>query len=609
MSENINPWLEEAIKRAEQRRRSPRGLVLIVQVDPARQAEVAAKLRELGVAILAQITGFIRVDVPGPEYIETIARIPGVIMVSYDAPVWPMAFIIDNMFKGAAIRSDPLLRELAESDLRELGIGVTAMMPTPAQAIMTPKLPPIPMPPVLVRGGVEWRLVTETRKIIEAPNDNRITSTKVAVIDSGATMMHPSLRKIFREITLVPEPPIDLLGHGQWVSTCAFGDPAPTRYGFFVPVASAPGDLFMHIKIFTAFGPTSTWHVMTAMEMAATHGARVVNMSLGGPLQGRVDQDPSCNHAKNLYKKYGTIYVVAAANDGPDKWTIASPGACPDVLTIAAIDWKTLNTSSYSSRGPQGSYYKDHKSDYQEDHEKYGENLEKPDTAAPGGDRNTQIVAGVTGWYDGFYDFILDGYEMMIGTCLVRDTIVYTPDGPVELGMIRPGDIIYSFDGEKLVPVQVQDVMNRGVKEVYEVELADGRTLIATGNHPVLTHSRDSNRDNKPFKYKRVDELTKNDSVILASSGIHTDKVVRVRPAGKEHVYDISAPPYQNFIANGIIVHNSMATPHAAGLVALLIDRGVVKSLEDIKKALARAYGEKNIDTGYGLIRMSIFRG
>jgi len=50
-----------------------------------------------------------------------------------------------------------------------------------------------------------------------------------------------------------------------------------------------------------------------------------------------------------------------------------------------------------------------------------------------------------------------------------------------------------------------------------------------------------------------------------------------------------------------------MATPHVAGLIALLYDRGIIKTTEDVKRVLAKFSSTKSKELGYGLFKYSMF--
>ena len=62
------------------------------------------------------------------------------------------------------------------------------------------------------------------------------------------------------------------------------------------------------------------------MQWQATQ-ARVVSMSLGGgPSDGT---DPVSQAVNDLTAEYGTLFVIAAGNKGPDTRTVSQPGAAP----------------------------------------------------------------------------------------------------------------------------------------------------------------------------------------------------------------------------------------------------------------------------------------
>ena len=94
------------------------------------------------------------------------------------------------------------------------------------------------------------------------------------------------------------------------------------------------------------FGQDS-W-IIAGMQWAVDSGADVVNMSLGDtfPTDGT---DPMSLAVDALSEQYGTLFVVAAGNAGPE--TISTPAAAASALTVAATD-KEDNLAWFSSTGP-----------------------------------------------------------------------------------------------------------------------------------------------------------------------------------------------------------------------------------------------------------------
>jgi hypothetical protein len=88
-------------------------------------------------------------------------------------------------------------------------------------------------------------------------------------------------------------------------------------------------------------------------------------------------------------------------------------------------------------------------------------------------------------------------------------------------------------------------------------------------------------------------------------------KVKSIKKFSKETVYDITTLTH-NFLANSIVVHNSMATPHCAGLVALMREchkrvLGKTLELDEIIRMMASLGHSKTNTDGYGLISWSIY--
>lgn len=102
----------------------------------------------------------------------------------------------------------------------------------------------------------------------------------------------------------------------------------------------------------------------------------------------------------------------------------------------------------------------------------------------------------------------------------------------------------------------------------------------------------------------------------LYKNGFWTEKIRYIKKEKVEEVYDITVENSHNFIANGIVVHNSMACPFIAGVIALLLSKHRLNeqkgidndciTVEQIKQHLIR-YSSRGIlgrdDTwGYGVV-------
>jgi hypothetical protein len=170
------------------------------------------------------------------------------------------------------------------------------------------------------------------------------TGTTVAVLDTGVDGTHPDLAgKIAGQRDFTGENVTgDPQGHGTHVASTIAG--AGSEGG---GKGVAPGAKLLSGRVLDAGGYGQLSWIIDGMEWAAGEKhAEIVNMSLGSPEAG----GPLTSAVTQLTKQYGTLFVVAAGNDGCDQ-CVGTPGDAPEALTVGAVD-KQDKLAVFSSRGP-----------------------------------------------------------------------------------------------------------------------------------------------------------------------------------------------------------------------------------------------------------------
>ncbi|MFI5696230.1 S8 family serine peptidase [Kribbella sp. NPDC051586] len=189
----------------------------------------------------------------------------------------------------------------------------------------------------------------------------------VAVLDTGVDATHPDLAtQVVGEKNFTTESADDLVGHGTHVASTIAGTGAASD-GRYKGVA--PDARIYDGKVCEVWGCDES-AILAGMDWAANDvKAKIVNLSLGG--LDTPDLDPLEEAVNRLTAQTGTLFVIAAGNDGPGDGTIASPGSADAALTVGNVT-KQDQLNELSSRGPR-----------------IGDSAVKPDVTAPG----TDIVA------------------------------------------------------------------------------------------------------------------------------------------------------------------------------------------------------------------------
>jgi Fe-S cluster assembly scaffold protein SufB len=178
-----------------------------------------------------------------------------------------------------------------------------------------------------------------------------------------------------------------------------------------------------------------------------------------------------------------------------------------------------------------------------------------------------RLIAGVAAQYE----------------CIHSDALVATDRGPVAVKEIEPGDLVISFDEDRgeLVLARVSAAAQTGVKQTYRVRAGE-REIRATDNHPFLCRTSEglgwiTVADLRPgVEVAAVDSATVSAVVSTALVGVgggtgsvsaaHRPEWVVVdgiEPFGVEPVWDVEVEGSHNFVAEGLVVHNSEVVYHS----------------------------------------------
>ncbi|MCX6020551.1 MAG: S8 family peptidase [Chloroflexi bacterium] len=281
---------------------------------------------------------------------ETSDHLPGMVVVKLraDAPeeVWNTLPGADLWCTFAGGRT--ALMRVTPGQEREMA---SALMASPLVESAQPDfLRRLTVLPNDTRIGEQWALFK-----IKAPQAWDITtgnsSVVVAVLDSGVDLGHPDLKgKLVDGYDFANERalPQDDNGHGTHVA----GIIAAAANNSIGTAGVSWGARVMPLKVTNSFGSTSDTVLANAIRFAADRGARVINMSLGGPEPSVILRD-----AVEYAAGKGALLVAAAGNCfargdacGGQVNAPMYPAAYDKVIAVAATTFGDQH-ASYSQTG------------------------------------------------------------------------------------------------------------------------------------------------------------------------------------------------------------------------------------------------------------------
>jgi subtilisin family serine protease len=325
-------------------------------------------VRQVGEQVVPQVT-----PAPGREHVHFSTTSVGDSLLVVPQDAWtPVStgqldqrlFDVTTLLRdgyGDERRPDlPLIVQGGPADVRGSGASVTReLSAVDAVAVRQPKQDAANFWATRRSAGRIW--LDGTRRLsldvsvpqIGAPDawdaDYTGEGVRVAVLDTGIDQSHPDLRdRVVAAKNFTDDRNVrDNHGHGTHVASIIAGT-GQASDGENTGVA--PGADLLIAKVCSGAGcPESA--ILAGMEWAVKHGARVINLSLGGP--NSAAEDPLELAVDRLTVKHGTLFVTAAGNDGAfGAETVSSPGSANAALTVGAVDDQDA-VAQFSGRGPR----------------------------------------------------------------------------------------------------------------------------------------------------------------------------------------------------------------------------------------------------------------
>lgn len=157
--------------------------------------------------------------------------------------------------------------------------------------------------------------------------------------------------------------------------------------------------------------------------------------------------------------------------------------------------------------------------------------------------------------------------------CIDGDTLIYDP---IKKEHIKArefnGGHVLSYDGNKLITAEAGPAVKFKKVNMYEVTTESGKKITVSAGHRFLT----------PSGWKDVASLSLDNLILCVQdhqeSNIHYEKIQDIKYKKTDYYYDLHVPGYENYLANGIINHNS-------GKTLSMVDSFITWSLSEFRNA------------------------
>ncbi len=274
----------------------------------------------------------------------------------------------------------------------------------------------------------QWHM--QNLNVTEAWEITQGEGVVVAVVDTGVSANEDGFHKLLKGYDFVDDDSdaSDQNGHGTHVAG-TIGQKSNNGIGV---AGVAPKVSILPVRVLDASGAGSNTWVANGIIWATDHGANVINLSLGSPVNSEVVAD-ACAYA---YEN-GVTVVAATGNDGFSDF-IGFPAALPTTIAVGSVD-PSNDVAFYSNQGVQ------------------------IDLVAPGGD--TTVDSNGDGMQDGVVQETLMGgtwsYYFLQGTSMATPHVAGAAALVYANGVTSPDDI------RAVLNDSANDLGTRGWDSVY----------------------------------------------------------------------------------------------------------------------------------------------
>lgn len=186
----------------------------------------------------------------------------------------------------------------------------------------------------------------------------------------------------------------------------------------------------------------------------------------------------------------------------------------------------------------------------------------------------------ILGWSEKVQDdnclhgrFLLNGTTSGRLSCISGDSIILTNEGEIP---IRDLEYASGLGLQAMTQEGFKTITHfiyKGSGEMYEVELESGKTIQCTLDHKFITNQgTKSLREIYPLNTSKISLMEYDDNKFKEV------RISKVTPVGVKGVYDLSVEGCHQFVANGILNHNS-AEPNMQQIPKTSVDPNIKKQL------------------------------